>query len=338
MADKTEEQNFVSKLPEGRERFIAHVVEHGLEVGLRSPEDFIRHFPPAAIMMGLKDQPALRAQILVLTVGVKAKIATKKSAESAGEDLQIALDEGETDADSIVALFNPDDRVRYLPANKLWAYCVEPEFWKATAAKAQEFDRAKAHMAFMLERALLDKLITHRDIVEGISVDELSTRLPRGEIGKLLKKALDNAHKKVSFTEADLLSALPPAELVKHVPLAHIWESVVLPRVAQKHGYLPSATAEVQTAMEWLDSEDERKPGTAKAEKKPEPEKKPDAERKPEPDKKAEPDKWPWERKTDETKAQPEPETQPATPATPPSVEDDELGDVVITDDDIRIS
>jgi hypothetical protein len=44
------------------------------------------------IMMGLAERPDLRANILVPTTGVRAKIASKKSAEAAGADLQIALD------------------------------------------------------------------------------------------------------------------------------------------------------------------------------------------------------------------------------------------------------
>jgi hypothetical protein len=233
-----EQQGFVSKLAEGRERFLAHVVEHTLEIGQRTPEDFIRHFPPAAIMAGLREQPLLRSQILVLTTGVKQKIALRKSATSAGEDLQIALDEGETDAESIVALLSPDDRIRYLDHKKLWAYCIEGDFWTVQPTKKHEFERAKDHIAFMLERGLVDKLITHRDIVEGISVEEFATRLPRSELGKLLKQALENSHTKAIFTEVDLLAALPPSELVKHIPLPHIWEAAVVPKIARTHRYV----------------------------------------------------------------------------------------------------
>ena len=64
-----EEQDraFTSKLGHGRERFLAHVVDYALRCGRRSPEDFIRRFPPAAIMAGLRDRPSLRANILVTT-------------------------------------------------------------------------------------------------------------------------------------------------------------------------------------------------------------------------------------------------------------------------------
>src|SRR5213593_928343 len=82
-----------STLEPGMLRFIAHVMENGLNVGLRSEHDFIRHFSPRDIMTGLADRPDLRANILVSATGIRAKIAAKKAAESAGEDLQIALDE-----------------------------------------------------------------------------------------------------------------------------------------------------------------------------------------------------------------------------------------------------
>lgn len=317
---KADEGSFVSKLPEGKQRFLAHVVEQALETGQRTPEDFIRHFPPSAIMGGLKNEPALRAQVLVLTTGIKHKIAIKKSAASAGEDLQIALDEGETDADSIVAIFTPDDRVRFLEAKALWGFCVESRFWTASPSKKPEFERAKQNVAFMLERALFDKLVTHRDIVEGITVDELATRLPRAELGRLLEQALK---KPQSFTEADLLTTLPPAELVKHIPLSHVWEHVIVPKIAEKHGYAPpDRDAPDRPTIPPKSAIDEDSDGAFGSI----------------------PSKFPAFHGA--AKA-PAPETKPRhqgvdlenepMESVPPE-EDDELDDVEITDDDIRVS
>jgi hypothetical protein len=207
-------------------------------------------------MMGLKDEPTLRAQVLVLTTGVKHKIAVKKRAESAGEDLQIALDEGETDAESIVALFNPDDRVRFLDNERLWHFCVENQFWKTGSSNPTDFERAKLQSAFMLNRALQDRLVTHQEVVEGIGVAELTTRLPRAELSKVIEQALANSHKKAAFTEKDLLEALPPEEIVKHIPLPHIWDAVLAP-VAEKHGYAQASSEQVAKALDWLDKEGE---------------------------------------------------------------------------------
>jgi hypothetical protein len=242
MADAAvEHTKFRSKLTTGRERFLAHVTEHALEIELRAAADFIRHFPPAAIMQGLAGQPELRAQMLVLTTGVKHKIARRKSAESAGEDLQIALDEAETDAESIVAIFDPDDRIRYLDNKQLWAFATEGEFWKVGASNHSEIDRARGQVAYTIERALTDALITHRDVVEAIGVSELATRLPRTELGRLVERALEASHRKAPFTEVDLLATLPLAEIVRHVPLPHLWDALVVSRIAERHGFLEPA-------------------------------------------------------------------------------------------------
>jgi hypothetical protein len=229
---------FASKLEQGRQRFLAHAIEHSLEVGRRTAADFIRHFPPAAIMEGLADRPNIRAEILVNTTGIKKKIAEKKSWNSAAEDLQIALEEGETNPATIVSVFDPDDRVRYLNDQRLWAFVTEGSFWTATPGKKEEYRVAKRHLAFLLERALTDRLISHRDIVEGISVAEIAMRLPKAELGKIIERALSQGHDGAPFTEVELWAAMPAEVLVEYVPLPHVYESVVRPKIAEAHGYV----------------------------------------------------------------------------------------------------
>lgn len=244
---------FSSSLKEGRQRFLAHAVEHSLEIGRRSADDFIRHFPPHTIMKGLERQASLRAAILVLTTGLKKKIAMKKSWESAADDLQIALDEGETDAESIVAVFDPDDRIRYLDNKKIWSFLIEGEFWSASSGDKAALDIARSHIAFMLDRALVDHLLSHRDVVEGITVAELAQRLPKKELGVIIESALELSHNKAPFTERDLLKARPPEVLVDYVPLSHLWNNVVVPKIAEAHGYIEPASqgaAEEQPAAQ----------------------------------------------------------------------------------------
>src|SRR5262249_8171701 len=157
---------------EGHQRFLAYAIENSFVCGRRTAQDFIRHFPPEAIMKGLEREPELRAAILVLTTGLKQKIALKKEWQDAGTDLQSAVDEGETDAESIVALFAPDDRVRYLDPKKIWDFLVEGDFWRTSSSgKTAAPEVARNHVAFLLDRALEDKLVSHRDIVEGVTVD-----------------------------------------------------------------------------------------------------------------------------------------------------------------------
>jgi hypothetical protein len=235
--DITKEGTRTSSLTKGRERFLAHVIEHGFEVGRRSPEDFVRHFPPTLIMEGLKDQAKLRANILVAATGTKEKVAIKKTWESCADDLQIALDEGETDASAVMRVFQMDDRVRYLDAKLLWTYVIEGEFWKISPSRQKEYAAAKSHMAFMLARALEDKLVTHADIVEGITVEELASRLPKSELGKIIKGALDCGKRNAPFTETDLLGSMPPDVLVNYMPLFQVWDSIIETKIAFEHGY-----------------------------------------------------------------------------------------------------
>ncbi len=232
-----------SKLEPGMLRFLAHVIEDGLQSGLRTQSDFIRHFPPSDIMKGLSDRPDLRANILVSTTGLRSKIASRKSAESAGQDLQIALDEGETDAETIVSLFHPDDRVRYLDNARIWSYISEPRFWTCTKDNPKEFKRAKDHVAYILNRAIEDRLLTQRDIVEGITVGTMVQYVPLTELQVMIEKALDNSRTNKSFTEQDLLDVVPMSNLVETIPLSIFWERVVSPKVAEQNGLCNSNEA-----------------------------------------------------------------------------------------------
>ena len=230
--------HFVSELPEGPQRFLSQVVEHSLQSGRRTAKDFVRHFPPAAIMTGLAAHPQLRANILVPTTGTRDKIALKKSADSAGEDLQIALDEGVTDEGQITSLFHPDDRVRYLDHKKLWIFLVEGEFWKAKGAKQADVQTARAHLAFMIDCARKNKLLSDQDIVDGCTLDKIVERLPKTELCKLLTAALSDGRDGKPFKDDRFLDVTSAEVLLEHVPLSHIWDTVLVPKIAIVQGYV----------------------------------------------------------------------------------------------------
>jgi hypothetical protein len=233
-----------SGLGDGRQRFLSQVVAQALESGLRSPKDFIRYFPPKAIMMALANQPRLRANIVVPTIGLNEKVALKKSAESTGEDLQIALNEGVIDEDAIVRLFDPDDRVRYLDERKLWAFVVEGDFWKATPAHAGDASVAKRNVAYVVDCARSNGLITDHDIVEGLTLDRILDALPKGELAKLVRAAVAGGRNGLHFDDEALLGALPPSALLEHIPLPQVWDAVVLARVAVPHGLAARAPSD----------------------------------------------------------------------------------------------
>jgi hypothetical protein len=194
-------------------------------------------------MLALASQPRLRANIVVPTIGLNEKVALKKSAESIGEDLQIALDEGVIDEDAIVRLFEPDDRVRYLDERKLWAFVVEGDFWKAAPAQAGDVALAKRNVAYVVDCARTNGLITDHDIVEGLVLDRILDALPKGELVKLVRAAVAGGRNGRHFDDEALLGALPPAALLDHVPLAQVWDAVVLARIALPHGLVAGGAA-----------------------------------------------------------------------------------------------
>lgn len=229
-AGSVQSPGFNSKLNAPRERFLAAVVEHALLVGRRTAKDFVRAFPPRDIMNALVEQPRLRAKLLVATTGLNEKIALKKSATAAGEDLDLALAERVTEEDDVVALFDPDDRVRYLDHNRLWAFVVEGEFWRAAADAPPAV--AREHIAYILERARVEKLINDRDIIDGIGLPTLIESLPKETLGKVIEKALSEGRAGRVFKDERALDVLAPLVLVEHISLAHIWLKVIAAKLA----------------------------------------------------------------------------------------------------------
>jgi len=163
-------------------------------------------------------------------------------------------------------VFSPDDRVRYLPRNKIWAFITEGDFYNVNASKTNDHRIAKQHIAFLLDRALTDGLLTHRDIVDGVTVAELSTRLPKAELGKIIEGALLAGRNRRPFTDLELWSALTSPALVEYVPLPHVWTTVIVPKIAVAHGFssqegaaqveaptAPPAQAAKQNDPEWVE-------------------------------------------------------------------------------------
>jgi hypothetical protein len=212
------------------------VTEYCLRVSERTAEDFLRLFPCSKIMISLSSRPMERARIISELTGVHERVANKLSPENAGETLQIALDEGVTTPKEIVRLFQPDDRQRYLNRHELWAFDIEGQPWKASPSDNNAHTRAEKYIAYIIQRAIENLLISHADIVSALGVVKLAGWLPSELLGQIIETSLKKADK---FTEEDLLSAAPPSNLVTHVPLDYLWDKVVVPLIAEQHDYAP---------------------------------------------------------------------------------------------------
>jgi len=153
------------------------------------------------------------------------------------------LDVGETSAAEIVGLFRPDDRVRYLDAKELWAFIAEGEFWKKQL-DVMALEISRSHVGYMIDRAMEDKLLKARDVIDGIGVDRLAEVLPRPELGWMLAKALERGRGRKPFTDEQFLAEAPIGVLADHVPLSELWEKVLFKHVAVPQGFAEEQTRE----------------------------------------------------------------------------------------------
>lgn len=241
MVESSGADGFVSGLGKGREAFHSEVTEYCLRIGERTPEDFLRHFSCSKIMISLASRPMERARIISELTGVHERVANKLSPENAGETLQIALDEGVTTPKEIVRLFQADDRQRYLNRHELWSFDIEGQPWKASATDSAAHGRAEKYIAYIIDRAIDNLLVSHEEIVSALGVVKLAGWLPSEMLGQIIETALKKSDK---FTEEDLLRAAPASSLVSHVPLDYLWEKVVVPLIAEQHDYAPKAGGE----------------------------------------------------------------------------------------------
>lgn len=253
--------SFVSKsnLKTGAERFLAQVVARSLTSGIRTNEDFLRSFPPIDLMRGLDSAPDLRGSILTKAVGFHERIARKKTAESAAEDLRIALEEGVTTASDILSLLSDDDRVRYLDRPRLFAFAIEAGFF----AGATPNDAALDAMVFLLETALGEEVLSLADIADGVSFETISRSLPADELARVVLAALEHGRKGEPLDEERLLEIVPLPTLVRHVPLDKFWNQVVLAKVAAPAGWVTGGSIPAPTDRPKSDPPKEAKPAAA---------------------------------------------------------------------------
>jgi hypothetical protein len=233
---------FVSSLSTGPQRFLAEALEHALSNGRRTPADFIRHFPPMAIMDSLDAVPEIRASFLTVLVGLREKTAIRTPSSDAGRLLQAALEEGDCDPEAIVSLFAPDHRIKYLEGRKIWLFLMEGEPWKVSRSKdAAGFKKVQHHMAYLIDRGIVHGLHSHQDVIDGITVEVLAEKLPRSELAKLVKRALTMGRENRSFTDREMTTAVPTPVILDHVPLPQVMDSVISP-MARRANYvdLPS--------------------------------------------------------------------------------------------------
>lgn len=225
-----------SRLVDPRQRLLARVVQHAFVIGLQRSEDFLRQFSPRTLMLALSDHPARRARILEQTIGVRPRVAVRKSPESAGEDLQIALDEEETDPDTVLRLFEPDERVEVLDNQRLWEFVLEPRYWDDANPSEDFRRRVDDHALFIIGNALEEGIVSARDVVEAVSIPTIVAAMPREDLVNVLEHVLVRGRAGDRFGDDDLVHALGLEAVVAHLPMLVTWESVIAGKIASASG------------------------------------------------------------------------------------------------------
>jgi hypothetical protein len=242
-------------------RYLAQLMEYAFREGWRTPDDFIRYFPANSIMTALKSATDLRVAILAAATGIYEEILRRKTPALAAEDLRLALEEGTTSSMQVLSVFSAEDRVRYLDPHRIWDFLAEDQFWQAEGDGGEELRRgATERMAFTLTQALTERLITLRDILDGVTYDAVADSLSPHELRAVVRFALLKGRDGIGLSEKVLLEVLPLEKLVRSVPLEHIWREVVIRRLAIPCGFTDLSQEERRASLA-----DKRAPGERRA-------------------------------------------------------------------------
>lgn len=230
---------FSSGLEQAPARYLSRVIQHTLANAWQTPDDFLQHFGPSAIMQSLSGADSLRAKLLISLANVHEKIATKKSIESAAEDLNLALEEGICTPEGVLEQYPADDRVRYLKGSLLWNFVFEDAFHKMSLSDGEmAHGRAVRRMTFLLECALSENILSLEQIADGIGFARIADCLPPEELRRVLVRAFEGSRRGEPLTEPRFLDVVALGKLVSYVPLEVIWNEVILTYIARPNGWV----------------------------------------------------------------------------------------------------
>jgi hypothetical protein len=236
--------SFHSGLDQAPARFLSRIIQHTLQNDWQTPDDFVQHFAPSEIMRSLAHVDALRSKLLVTLANVHEKIASKKSIDSAAEDLRLALEEGITTAEAVVEAFPADERVKYLKGSSLWNFMFEDPFYKTTHADGETAHaRAVRRMTFLIECALDEQILNLETLADGLGFECIAEYLPPDELRQLVVSALQRGRQKEPLTEPGLLEVVAMSKLLGHIPLEVTWQHVMLDRIAKTQGWVEGEPA-----------------------------------------------------------------------------------------------
>jgi hypothetical protein len=100
-------------------------------------------------------------------------------------------------------------------------------------------------VTFILECGLREGVLRLQDIADGIGFKRIATCLPQSELQRVVEHALSRAREGQRLTEEQLLEAVPLHSLMRHIPLEHTWNEVVIGRLARPLQLVPARPGEL---------------------------------------------------------------------------------------------
>lgn len=225
--------HYSSQLSSRSDRFVSELFASAVENNWRDAEGFLDHFAVEAILEALASEDELRVRLLVEATGTHEKIAVKKSPMSAAEDLRLALDEGTTTPDAVLALFDADEWVRILGARSLWDFLCEDKFWNTDAQDKNAFTEALERVTETIHRAIQHKVLSETDVVEAVGFERLVAGLDEAQVRELLVSALEAGKDGEVFSAEALLDVFPLEQVLERVSLSFAWSEIVVQHVQQ---------------------------------------------------------------------------------------------------------
>lgn len=219
-----------------RERLLARLVDGALERGWRDAGEFLRYFPAEAIIEALTAIPELRTRVLVDAAKLPPQIAVRHSSAAAREDLEIALEAGLTSAASLVAMIPSPVRARIFDPVRLWGFAVGGDWLARAETGSSGRARAAERLRFVLETAIAEHLVSVRDLLTGISHEQLAMRLAPPALRKLATLVLEAVENDGRIDPSRVFEALDLVALLGESPPEQIWREIVLPRIAEPLG------------------------------------------------------------------------------------------------------
>jgi hypothetical protein len=223
-------------------QFLADVLRalHAQPEPLRSAKAFFNAFRPQHVMDALAQRPDLRVRTLKALTGGPNALLRRLTASAVASQIELLATEDLPEAErsvraegdrplSVYQIYlkylDPMDIATYLPAQSIWEYEAQGEWWKRDPSPG-----TRALMAAELRSIRRNGILSDSDILDVIGDERLESRLSLPVRTGLRKAARRAAAEGRPFTDADMFASVAGGardligEMVECMPLPELRE------------------------------------------------------------------------------------------------------------------